>query len=225
MTKNFIRGIPVEVGDKLRSGDTLIEVTELPIDSYFFSARVLESHNEFTGSSDGFYKPSWFAEAAAIQLIKSTACFRPGDVVHYDKVTVMVTGSGAVEGYNFAGVVIRIEHGYGGNLHVGDYKTDFIITAYSTLTVPVEVMGRKADYPFGIGDLVKRKNSTNADFIIRVTEMNSDPFDYPDKLFAGTIIARDDVDQTYVGETRTAFYIKDYARVEAVTKYEFVEGE
>lgn len=223
MTKNFIRGIPVHVGDRLRSGYTLIEVAELPIDGYFFSARVLESHNEFAGSSDGFYKPIWFGDS--VQITKSTAWLQSGDVVQFDKVIVMVTGSGAVQGYNFAGVVIRLEHGYAGNLKVGDHQTDFIIDAYTSLTVPVEVMGRKADYPFGVGDLVKRKNFTNADFIVRVTEMNSNPDDYPDQLFAGTIITREGDDQTYVGETRDAFYIGDFSRVEAVTKYEFVDGE
>lgn len=223
MTKNFIRDIPVQVGDQLRTGATLIEVLALPQDGYFFSARVLESDTEFSGDSDGFFKPSWFADTT--QITKSAECFRSGEIVQFDKVIVMVSGSGAVQGYNFAGVVIRLEHGYSGGLKVGDYKTDFIIDAYTVLTIPVEVAGLKAEYPFGVGDLVKRKSFTNADFIVRVTEMNSDPFDYDGLLFAGTIIAREGDDQTYVGETRDAFYIKDFSRVEAVTKYEFVEGK
>lgn len=223
MTKNSLRGIPVEVGDKLRSGGILIEVTEMPEEGYFFSAKVLESERPYTGSGDCFYKASWFADT--VQLTKSAECFRTGELVCYECITVMVTGPGAVPGYDFSGVVIRLDSGYAGRMTVGEHHNDFSISAYTRLTTPVEVMGIKPAYPFGVGDLVKRNSFTNADFVIRVTEMNSDPFDYPDRLFAGTIIAREGDDQTYVGETREAFYISDFARVRAVTKYEFMEDK
>lgn len=199
-----------KVGDILRGLSWQIRITEWP-EGNLFSAEVTNGPDAGYTSST-FDKRRW--EGCEIMNNKHAI----GSLVEQQGFTVMVTGPGD-SSFTFSGVIVRVDHPL--NLaRVGEVRNTFLTRSYTRCVDPI-VLEIAPFYPFGVGDLVMPRNSSDGDCVIAVRGLDTNHI-FPGECFSGEIVDRLGDDKSNIGDIRSSFTISAFVKCTARTTYEEV---